>query len=88
MTSIETHRLAFVASSKCLHIVKLLMFSVCASQAAARKAQPLWQQLGFQAKINERKKNLVLFSKCIDIDLPEVITFSTSVCLVVGAVGK
>ena len=35
---------------------KLLMFSVCASQAAARKAQPLWQQLGFQAKINERKK--------------------------------
>ena len=32
------------------------MFSVCASQAAARKAQPLWQQLGFQAKINERKK--------------------------------
>ena len=55
MTSIETHRLAFVARSKCLHIVKLLMFSVCASQAAARKAQPLWQQLGFQAKINERK---------------------------------
>ena len=26
-----------------------------ASQAAARKAQPLWQQLGFQAKIYEKK---------------------------------
>ena len=57
MTSIETHRLAFVASSKCLHIVKLLMFSFCASQAAARKAQPLWQQLRFQAKYTKEKKN-------------------------------
>ena len=34
---------------------KIVDVSVCASQAAARKAQPLWQQLGFQAKINERK---------------------------------
>ena len=36
---------------------KIVDVSVCASQAAARKAQPLWQQLGFQAKINERKKS-------------------------------
>ena len=35
---------------------KIVDVSVCASQAAARKAQPLWQQLGFQAKIYERKK--------------------------------
>ena len=42
---------------------KLLMFSVCASQAAARKAQPLWQQLGFQAKINERKKNVPILKE-------------------------
>ena len=34
------------------------MFLFCASQAAARKAQPLWQQLGFQAKINEKKNIL------------------------------
>ena len=34
---------------------KIVDVSVCASQAAARKAQPLWQQLGFQAKIYERK---------------------------------
>ena len=39
-----------------LALCKLVDVSVCASQAAARKAQPLWQQLGFQAKINERKK--------------------------------
>ena len=38
------------------------MFTVCASQAAARKAQPLWQQLGFQAKIKERKIMIVLGS--------------------------
>ena len=35
---------------------KIVDVSVCASQAAASKAQPLWQQLGFQAKIYERKK--------------------------------
>ena len=35
---------------------KIVDVSVCASQAAARKAQPLWQQLGFQAKIYEGKK--------------------------------
>ena len=35
---------------------KIVDVSVCASQAAARKAQPLWQQLGLQAKIYERKK--------------------------------
>ena len=39
-----------------LALCKLVDVSVCASQAAARKAQPLWQQLGFQAKIYERKK--------------------------------
>ena len=39
-----------------LALCKLVDVSVCASQAAAKKAQPLWQQLGFQAKINERKK--------------------------------
>ena len=39
---------------------KIVDVSVCASQAAARKAQPLWQQLGFQAKINERKKYIIL----------------------------
>ena len=38
---------------------KIVDVSVCASQAAARKAQPLWQQLGFQAKINERKKIII-----------------------------
>ena len=44
-----------------LALCKLVDVSVCASQAAARKAQPLWQQLGFQAKIYERKKlNTVL----------------------------
>ena len=37
---------------------KIVDVSVCASQAAARKAQPLWQQLGFQAKIYERKNDL------------------------------
>ena len=36
---------------------KIVDVSVCAGQAAARKAQPLWQQLGFQAKIYERKKS-------------------------------
>ena len=35
---------------------KIVDVSVCASQAAASKAQPLWQQLGYQAKIYERKK--------------------------------
>ena len=40
-----------------LALCKLVDVSVCASQAAARKAQPLWQQLGFQAKIYERKKS-------------------------------
>ena len=39
-----------------LALCKLVDVSVCAGQAAARKAQPLWQQLGFQAKIYERKK--------------------------------
>ena len=39
-----------------LALCKIVDVSVCASQAAARKAQPLWQQLGSQAKINERKK--------------------------------
>jgi len=43
-----------------LALCKLVDVSVCASQAAARKAQPLWQQLGFQAKINERKKWSIL----------------------------
>ena len=38
-----------------LALCKLVDVSVCASQAAARKAQPLWQQLGFQAKIYEKK---------------------------------
>ena len=38
-----------------LALCKLVDVSVCASQAAARKAQPLWQQLGFQAKIYEGK---------------------------------
>ena len=56
MTSIETHSLASVARSKMLAHCNLLMFSVCASQAAASKVQPLGQQLGFQAKIYERKK--------------------------------
>ena len=41
---------------------KIVDVSVCASQAAARKAQPLWQQLGFQAKIYERKKIFLLIS--------------------------
>ena len=59
MTSIETHRLASVARSKMLAHCKLLMFSVCASQAAASKVQPLGQQLGFQAKIYERKKKII-----------------------------
>ena len=59
MTSIETHRLAFVASSKMLALCKLVDVSVCASQAAAKKPQPLWQQLGFQAKnIWKKKKSL------------------------------
>ena len=40
---------------------KIVDVSVCASQAAARKAQPLWQQLGFQAKIYERKKNTMQY---------------------------
>ena len=40
-----------------LALCKLVDVSVCASQAAAKKAQPLWQQLGFQAKIYERKKS-------------------------------
>ena len=40
-----------------LALCKLVDVSVCASQAAARKAQPLWQQLGFQAKIYEKKKH-------------------------------
>ena len=39
-----------------LALCKIVDVSVCASQAAASKAQPLWQQLGFQAKIYERKK--------------------------------
>ena len=39
---------------------KIVDVSVCASQAAARKAQPLWQQLGFQAKIYERKKCILV----------------------------
>ena len=39
---------------------KIVDVSVCASQAAARKAQPLWQELGFQAKINERKNEILL----------------------------
>ena len=38
-----------------LALCKLVDVSVCASQAAAKKAQPLWQQLGFQAKIYEKK---------------------------------
>ena len=36
-------------------LCKIVDVSVCASQAAATKAQPLWQQLGYQAKIYERK---------------------------------
>ena len=47
---------------------KIVDVSVCASQAAARKAQPLWQQLGFQAKINEKKMPEFFgpfFQKCI-----------------------
>ena len=42
---------------------KIVDVSVCASQAAAREAQPLWQQLGFQAKINERKKIGIYFGE-------------------------
>ena len=53
---------------------KIVDVSVCASQAAARKAQPLWQQLGFQAKINERKKNVFVLAKRDHHMIPQLTT--------------
>ena len=50
-----------------LALCKTVDVSVCASQAAASKAQPLWQQLGFQAKINEREKKILLLVSLVTL---------------------
>ena len=57
---------------------KIVDVSVCASQAAARKAQPLWQQLGYQAKINERKKIDGISSKINFFSYPVYAVFEKS----------
>ena len=52
-----------------LALCKLVDVSVCASQAAARKAQPLWQQLRFQVKYMKEKKNVkFLLSSILEIE--------------------
>ena len=59
MTSIETHRLAFVASSKCLHIVKLLMFLFVLAKLLPERHNLYGNSLDFKLKYM-REKNLAI----------------------------
>ena len=58
MTSIETHRLAFVASSKCLHIVKLLMFLFVLAKLLPERHNLYGNSLDFKLKYM-REKNVI-----------------------------
>ena len=59
MTSIETHRLAFVASRKCLHIVKLLMFLFVLAKLLPERHNLYGNSLDFKLKYM-REKNVIL----------------------------
>ena len=58
MTSIETHRLAFVASSKCSHIVKLLMFLFVLAKLLPERHNLYGNSLDFKLKYMREKKNV------------------------------
>ena len=55
MTSIETHRLAFVASSKCSHIVKLLMFLFVLAKLLPERHNLYGNSLDFKLKYMRKK---------------------------------
>ena len=58
MTSIETHRLAFVASSKCSHIVKLLMFLFVLAKLLPERHNLYGNSLDFKLKYMREKNAL------------------------------
>ena len=55
LTRIETHRLAIVACSKCLHIVKLLMFSVVLAKLLPERHNLYGNSLDFKLNIYKKK---------------------------------
>ena len=57
MTSIETHRLAFVASSKCLHIVKLLMFLFVLAKLLPERHNLYGNSLDFKLKYMRKNQS-------------------------------
>ena len=73
MTSIETHRLAFVASSKCSHIVKLLMFLFVLAKLLPVRHNLYGNSLDFKLKYMREKKNEHNFI-CIIIGAPKSFT--------------
>ena len=63
MTSIETHRLAFVASSKCSHIVKLLMFLFVLAKLLPERHNLYGNSLDFKLKYMREKNSTTVRGK-------------------------
>ena len=67
MTRIETHRLAIVARSKCLHIVKLLMFLFVLAKLLLERHNLYGNSLDFKLNICKKKWPSSISDPILDI---------------------